>query len=201
MKVGVVAFQGAVSEHVLALQRTFSVMGISGSAKEIRRLSDLDDINGLIIPGGESTTISKLMIQTGTMDKIRELAKSGVPIMGTCAGCILLAKEGDLEVKETQTQLLGLMDMRVSRNAFGRQKESFETTIDIKGFETPYRAVFIRSPAILKVWGNCKPLAFFEDNIVLAREDNLLACAFHPELTDDVRIHTELLRLIMDCDF
>jgi 5'-phosphate synthase pdxT subunit len=201
MNVGVVAYQGAVSEHIKALFRAFEALGVAGTAREVRKPKDLENVSGLVIPGGESTTISKLMIQMGTESIIRKMAEDGLPVLGTCAGCILLAKEGDSEVEETETTLLGLMDMKVSRNAFGRQRESFETTIDIKGFEDPLKAVFIRAPAILKVWGNCQPLAYFEDKIVFARQNNVIACVFHPELTDDVRIHTELLRLIMEHDF
>ena len=118
--------------------------------------------------------------------------------MGTCAGSIVLAKEGDSEVEKTETKLLGLMNMRVQRNAFGRQAESFESDIDIpiKGFSTPYHAVFIRAPVIEKVWGNCKILAKLEDKIILAQQDHLLAASFHPELTTDMRLHKYFLEMI-----
>jgi 5'-phosphate synthase pdxT subunit len=201
MKVGVIAHQGAVSEHIEALNRTFSHLKIKGEIVLIRKKSHLKGISGLIIPGGESTTISKLLKKTDMINKIQNLAENGLPIFGTCAGCILLAKEGDEEVKKSETELLQLMDMKVTRNAFGRQKESFETQLDIKGLKEPYKAVFIRAPAILKVQGDCKILSKFQEKIVMARQNNLLAASFHPELTDDLRIHSLLLRMIMEFDF
>ncbi len=146
-------------------------------------------MEALIIPGGESTTISKLLIEFGLMDTIVELALGGVPIMGTCAGCVLLAKKGYEEVERTGTRLLGLMDMEVVRNAFGRQKESFEASLDIKGLDEAYPGVFIRAPLIKNMWGDCKAMASLGDNIVMAAQDNLLAVAFHPELTRDTRVH------------
>ena len=128
--------------------------------------------------------------------KIREMAKSRIPIMGTCTGCILMAKEGDEEVKKTKTELLRIMDMKVIRNAYGRQRESFETLLKIGGFDTPYKAIFIRAPAIVRVRPPCQVLASFGDKIVMARQENLLAVAFHPELTNDLRIHKILLNMI-----
>lgn len=201
MKVGVVALQGAVSEHIDAVRRAFSKMGLEGEVGIVRNTSDLESCQGLIIPGGESTTISRLLSSTGLSKMIRKLAEEGMPIMGTCTGCILLAKEGDEEVKKTQTELLGLMDMKVKRNAFGRQRESFETQLDVQGLSPPYKGVFIRSPTILRVWGECKALATFEGKIVLAKQKNLMACAFHPELIEDTRIHEILLEMITSHDF
>jgi 5'-phosphate synthase pdxT subunit len=201
MKVGVIALQGAVSEHIDALKRALRELDIEGSAVPIRRRKDLEKVDGLIIPGGESTTISKLLDKFDMSRNIKKKADEGMPIMGTCAGCILLAKRGDEEVEKSETKLLGLMDMKVKRNAFGRQRESFETTLDIGGFDLPYKAVFIRAPAVESVWGECEALASVEGEIVLARQDNLLACAFHPELTDDMRVHGLLLEMIIKVDF
>lgn len=201
MKIGVIAVQGAVSEHIRAVKRAMDELDMTGRATPIRRKEELRDVTGLIIPGGESTTISKLLAKGGILDIIRDKAKSGLPIMGTCTGCILLAKEGDEEVKKSGTKLLELMDMKVERNAFGRQRESFETALDVKGFEQTYKAVFIRAPAILKVWGKCVPLAWVEDKIVFARQENMIALAFHPELTGDMRMHMLLLNMIIRGDF
>lgn len=201
MKVGVIALQGAVSEHLDAVKRAFRELGIKGSAVPIRRIKELENIDGLIIPGGESTTISRLLEKASISGIIKDRAKGGMPIMGTCAGCILLAKKGDEEVEKSETKLLGLMDMKVKRNAFGRQRESFETILEIEGFDLPYKAVFIRAPAIESVWGECEALASVDGEIVLARQNNLLACAFHPELTDDMRVHRLLLEMIIKLDF
>ena len=201
MRIGVVAHQGAVSEHIDTLKKLFLRENIEGQAIEIRTKEALKDLRGLIIPGGESTTISKLLKQTQMTEDIRALAQNGLPIMGTCAGCILLAKEGDNEVIKSQTELLQLMDMKVTRNAFGRQKESFETDLKIVPLNEPFKAVFIRAPAILRVWGECRILSEFEGKTVMAKQNNLLAASFHPELTDDLRIHRLFLDMILKSDF
>jgi len=201
MNVGVIALQGAVSEHIDAVKRAMQELQVEGKAYAVRRKKDLEYADGLIIPGGESTTISKLLDKFSMLKMIRQRAKSGMPIMGTCTGCILMAKKGDYEVEKTDTKLLFLMDMKVTRNAFGRQRESFEAELNIKELKEPFHAVFIRAPAIEKVWGNCEILATFEDKIVMARQDNLIAAAFHPELTNDTRIHILLLKMIMKSDF
>ncbi len=197
LKVGVVAVQGAVSEHLEAFERAFHDSGRKGQAVPVRRQKDLEGVQALAIPGGESTTISKLLLKFGLLDEIVKRAGKGMPVLGTCAGLVLLAKEGDDEVRRTGTRLLGLMDMAVDRNAFGRQRESFEADIpvDIPGpeWKRPYPAVFIRAPAITRVWGRCKALARVEDVIVLAGQGNLLVAAFHPELTHDSRVHRLLL--------
>lgn len=196
MKIGVVAVQGAVSEHIEALERAFEDMGKKGTAVPIRRKDDLERIDGLIIPGGESTTISKLLGKFELFDGIRKRVEEGMPLMGTCAGCVALAKEGDEEVRKTDTRLLELMDMTVKRNAFGRQKESFELDIEIEGFDKPYRAVFIRAPVIAKIWGRCEPLAGLDAGIIMAKQENMVAAAFHPELTADSRIHRMFLEMV-----
>ena len=116
--------------------------------------------------------------------------------MGTCAGCVLLSKEGDEQVERTETELLKLMDMAVDRNAFGRQRESFEVMLDIKGLVGQFPAVFIRAPLITKVWGRCEVLAMHSSGIVMAKQDNLLALSFHPELSGDPRLHEMLLRMV-----
>jgi pyridoxal 5'-phosphate synthase pdxT subunit len=196
LKVGIVAIQGAVSEHVDAVERTLDSLGLKGIAVQVRRLPDLEGVQALILPGGESTTIAKLLVKFGLFDKIISRAHEGMPMMGTCAGMILLAKEGDKQVSKTGTKLLGLMDMAVDRNAFGRQRESFEADIKVEGLKTPFHAVFIRAPAITKVWGKCKVLSRFEDKSIVAKQGNLLALAFHPELTPDLRLHSLLLEMI-----
>jgi pyridoxal 5'-phosphate synthase pdxT subunit len=196
VKVGIVAIQGAVSEHMDTVERALVSLGLKGCAVQVRRLPDLEGVQALILPGGESTTIAKLLVTFGLFDKIITRAREGMPIMGTCAGTILLAKDGDDQVSKTDTKLLGLMDMAVDRNAFGRQRESFETDIKVEGLKGPFHAVFIRAPAITRVWGKCKVLSRFEDKIVIAKQDNLMALAFHPELTKDLRLHSLLLQMI-----
>ena len=198
LEIGVISIQGAVSEHVDAIERAASELGLTNvNAVWIRRLAELESVSGVIIPGGESTTISKLLVTFKLYDRlITRAASEGLPILGTCAGCIVLAKEGDSETDKTETKLLRLMDMKVIRNAFGRQGESFESDITITGFSEPYHAVFIRAPLIEKVWGKCRSLAKIEDKIVMAQQGNLVAAAFHPELTDDLRVHKYFLEMI-----
>ncbi|HEY7587805.1 MAG TPA: pyridoxal 5'-phosphate synthase glutaminase subunit PdxT [Thermoplasmata archaeon] len=196
MRVGVIGVQGDVSEHVDAVARAIQEYGHSGEAFAVRRREDLDRVDGLTIPGGESTTISKLLVKLGLFDEIvRRAREERMPIMGTCAGCILLSKDAGHQATRTKTRLLGLMDMAVDRNAFGRQRESFEATLQVQGLDAPFPCVFIRAPAILRTWGDCRPLARYQDKIVLARQGHLIGAAFHPELAGDLRIHGEFLGL------
>jgi len=196
VRVGVVGVQGDVSEHVDAVARAIAEGGFSGTATVIRRPKDLEGVSALTIPGGESTTISRLLVDAGLFDRIRERAGEGMPILGTCAGCILLAKEGDDQVSRTETRLLGLMDMAVDRNAFGRQRESFEADLSVDFLESPFHGVFIRAPAIVRSWGRCTPLAAHDGRVVLARDGTIVGAAFHPELSGDLRIHTWFLGLV-----
>lgn len=186
VKIGVIAIQGDVSEHVEAVRRAMSIFGIEGSVITVKKTNDVDGLDGLLIPGGESTTITTIMHKSGLTEKIRRMHRErSIAIMGTCAGCVILAKE----VEGREVTGLGLMDMKVARNAFGRQKDSFETYVEIKGLEEPYPAVFIRAPVIERVWGDCKVIAKLGDRIVGAQQDTLLAFSFHPELTTDYRVY------------
>jgi pyridoxal 5'-phosphate synthase pdxT subunit len=186
MKVGVIGMQGAVSEHMHVIER------LKHTPVWVKKTGQLSEISSLIIPGGESTTISKLMVKACLFARVRELGLNDFPIYGTCAGLILLAKEGDRQVGDTGQRLLGLMDMEFNRNAFGGQRESFERELDVGGFGQ-FPCVFIRAPAIRRVWGRCKALARLNERIVAAEQDNLLVTAFHPELTQDDRIHEYFL--------
>ena len=187
-KVGVIGLQGDVEEHISALRRALTHFKLNGEAVWVRRPSDLSGVNGLCIPGGESTTISKLLSKFELRGSVLSMASVGVPILGTCAGCVLLAKEGDGQVERTRTELLGLMDMSVDRNAFGPQRESFESDVDIEGLGK-YPGVFIRAPLIRKVWGTCRVIGTLGEMNVLAQQGNLLAASFHPELTEDPRFY------------
>ncbi|WP_172257581.1 pyridoxal 5'-phosphate synthase glutaminase subunit PdxT [Saccharibacillus deserti] len=179
VKIGVLALQGAVSEHLRSLERA------GAEAVSVKRTEQLDGLDGLVIPGGESTTIGKLMRKYGFIERVREFSEAGRPIFGTCAGLIVLAKE----IEGQEEPHLGLMDMKVARNAFGRQRESFETDLPIKGIEQPVRAVFIRAPLIREIGEGVEVLATYNEEMVTAREGHLLVSSFHPELTDDYRLH------------
>lgn len=186
MKIGVLALQGAVAEHI----RSITLAGAEGVP--IKKVEQLEGIDGLIIPGGESTTIGKLMRKYEFMDAIRQFSAEGKPIFGTCAGLIVLAEriQGDEEAH------LRLMDITVARNAFGRQRESFETDLSVKGIEETVRAVFIRAPLILEVGAGVEILSTYKDEIVTARQGHLLAASYHPELTDDYRLHQYFVEMV-----
>lgn len=192
MKIGVIALQGNVEEHVEALSRVFS-----GEIVKIKHKGTVPSCDAIIIPGGESTTLCRLAWSEGIAQEIIERAHQGMPIMGTCAGLILLASRGDDDVKKTGQKLLGLMDTTVDRNAFGRQRESFEAPLDMSCISGgPFNAVFIRAPAIVSAGKSVEVLATLDGRIVAARQGNMLALAFHPELTDDARIHEYFMDIV-----
>jgi pyridoxal 5'-phosphate synthase pdxT subunit len=191
MKIGVLALQGDFAEHAAVLRR------IGAHPVEVRLPSELDDLDGLIIPGGESTTIGKLAVQYGLVEPLREFGKRKA-VWGTCAGAIFLSKD----VKREQP-LLELMDITVGRNAFGRQTESFEVGLDVPVLngideqERPFPAIFIRAPLIEAVENGTQVLARLPDGrIVAAQQGHLLATSFHPELVDDERFHRYFLKLV-----
>ena len=188
LTIGVLALQGAFAEHVAVLRR------LGARAREVRVPKDLDGLDALIIPGGESTTIGKLLEAFGLLDPLRRLVDRGLPVYGTCAGAILLARDiGGLD-----QPLLATMDLQVERNAFGRQLQSFETNLPVAPLgEEPFRAIFIRAPAIRAVGPAVEPLATLDDGtIVAARQGDLLVSCFHPELSGDDRFHRYFLERV-----
>jgi len=195
LKIGIIGLQGAVCEHIAVTRLALNKLGLKGEAVWADSPRDLENVHGIIIPGGESTAIGKLMQRTGTFEVVKKLGESGIPILGTCAGLILLAKKGDEQVKRTGQPLLKLMNAEVVRNAFGRQRESFEVDLRISILgEKPFPCVFIRAPVIKKIWGEAEAIAELRGNIVGAVQNNLIAVAFHPELTPDTRLHEYFLR-------
>ncbi|MBP8954384.1 MAG: pyridoxal 5'-phosphate synthase glutaminase subunit PdxT [Armatimonadetes bacterium] len=187
VRVGVLSLQGDFREHVVAMSE------LDCDSVAVKTVHDVLSCDGLIIPGGESTTIGKLCDRFGVGDAIRELHARGKPIWGTCAGAILLAKE----IVESDQWRLGLMDIEVARNAFGRQVDSFETDLECAEIDGgPVRAVFIRAPYITRVFGDARALSVFRDRIVMARQGTLLASAFHPELTSDRRVQQYFLDMV-----
>ncbi|MDD2755676.1 MAG: pyridoxal 5'-phosphate synthase glutaminase subunit PdxT [Methanothrix sp.] len=191
-KIGVLALQGDVSEHVLALER-------AGEGKIqavlVRKSGQIEECAALVLPGGESTTICRQLESSGLTEELKAAALSGKPILATCAGLVLISQE-IMGSSEALVKPLGLMDIKISRNAFGPQKESFEADLQVKGLDRPYRAVFIRAPAIGEVGRGVEVLARVGDAVVAARQGNLLALAFHPELTMDSRIHQIFLKML-----
>ena len=181
MKIGVLALQGAFIEHVKMLRQ------LEVEAVEVRLPRQLDDLDGLIIPGGESTTIGKLATSYGLIDPLREFAQNR-PTWGTCAGMIFLARDIGID----EQPILGAMDIQVDRNAFGRQIDSFETDLEIKGLSgEPFHAIFIRAPIVTSADPQVDVLARLDDyRIVAVQQEHLFATSFHPELTDDLRLHS-----------
>jgi len=189
MKIGVLALQGAVAEHVKSLEQAGATDVVT-----VKWPADLDGLDGLVLPGGESTTIGKLMHKYELMEPVRALAKQGVPMFGTCAGLILLANR----IHGQDWTHVGALDALVDRNSFGRQVDSFEADLEVKGLEgeAPYRAVFIRAPHVMEVGPEVEVLSTINDRIVAARQGHLLGASFHPELTDDVRLHKYFLGMV-----
>jgi 5'-phosphate synthase pdxT subunit len=186
-RIGVLAVQGDVSEHVASLER------IGATARLVKRPDDLEVVEGLILPGGESTALRRLLDYEGLLERVREKFADGMPVFGTCAGAILLATE----VKGAPAPHLSLLPMTVRRNAFGRQRESFVTELDVAGLSGgPLTAVFIRAPVIEAVGPGIEILATVDDEIVLAETEQALVASFHPELTRDDRLHQRFLEKV-----
>jgi 5'-phosphate synthase pdxT subunit len=181
MRVGVLALQGAFREHIISFE------ALGADALAVRKPEQLEDCRGLVIPGGESTAIAKLMIAYGFYEPIRRRHAEGMGVWGTCAGAILIAKTIADGLPDQEP--LALMDIEVRRNAYGRQIDSFEADIDLDTFDEPFRGVFIRAPWIESVSADAEVLAVHDGHIVAARQGDLMATAFHPELTGDPRIH------------
>ncbi len=186
--IGVLALQGAVREHTKMLE------DLGATAVAVKRPEQLAVCQGLIIPGGESTTIGKLMVRYGFLEPLRERIAEGMRVFGTCAGMIVLARE----LVEGDQPLLGSMDIKVRRNAYGRQVDSFEDRLEIDGISSaePFAGVFIRAPWIEEVGPEVQVLGRHRGRIVMAREGNILVAAFHPELTEDARIHRYFLDMV-----
>lgn len=177
--IGILALQGDVREHEQMLE------GLGVSTRQVRKAEELDGLDGLVIPGGESTTIGRLATLYGLMEPLREAIAAGLPTYGTCAGLILLADS----LAEGTQPLLGVLDVVVRRNAFGNQNDSFEADLPIRGMIDPFHAVFIRAPWIDSVGDSVEVLASWDGHPIMVRQGHILASAFHPELTKDQRVH------------
>ena len=185
VRIGVVAVQGNVSEHVDAIERTAATIGVDVDVVEIRDSGIVPDCDALALPGGESTTISRLLALEGIDDEIRAHADAGKPILATCAGLIVAASDA----RDDRVDTLDLIDASVDRNAFGRQVDSFEAGLDVAGLDDPFHAVFIRAPVVDEVGSGVDVLATWEGTPVAVRDGPVVATSFHPELTADDRLH------------
>ncbi|MBJ8055720.1 pyridoxal 5'-phosphate synthase glutaminase subunit PdxT [Bacillus cereus] len=188
VKIGVLGLQGAVREHVKSVEAS------GAEAVVVKRIEQLEEIDGLILPGGESTTMRRLIDKYAFMEPLRTFAKSGKPMFGTCAGMILLAKT----LIGYEEAHIGAMDITVERNAFGRQKDSFEAALSMKGVGEDFIGVFIRAPYVVNVADDVEVLSTHGDRMVAVRQDQFLAASFHPELTDDRRVTAYFVEMVKE---
>ena len=184
--VGVLALQGAFVAHQRALESA------GATTRQVRQPGDLDGIDALVMPGGESTTMSRLLTTSGLFDDIKALLSDGLPVFGTCAGMILLATEV-LDGRPDQLSF-GAIDMSVQRNGYGRQIDSFETDLDVVGFDVPFHAVFVRAPKVVAIGANVEVIAEYDGAPVVVRQGHVMVASFHPELTGDPRLHARFLQ-------
>ncbi|MEA2498359.1 MAG: pyridoxal 5-phosphate synthase pdxT subunit, partial [Actinomycetota bacterium] len=181
MKIGILALQGDVREHAHAIESA------GGTPRQVKRPAELEEVDALVLPGGESTTIGKLLDRFELLEPLRARVTEGLPVYGTCAGMILLANE--VTGRDPAPHRVGGLDISVERNAYGRQVDSFEADLDVEGLDGTFRAVFIRAPAVAQVGDGVDVLASVDERPVLVRQGNVLASSFHPEMTGDHRIH------------
>ncbi len=198
LQIGVLSVQGDVMENVITTQDALHELGETGTVKMVKTPQEIEEVDGLIIPGGESTMIGQLSLVNGALKKIKEKIESGMPVFGICAGLILLSKNAkDRVVGKTDQPLLDLLDVQVERNSFGRQRESFEAKLSLDSCGIPdFNGVFIRAPSISETGSNVEVLSKFNGKIVAVKQDNIIGTAFHPELTADSSIHKYFVQMI-----
>jgi 5'-phosphate synthase pdxT subunit len=200
LNIGVLAVQGDVAENIMATKMAMEELGIEGIVNEIKNPEQISDLDGLIIPGGESTVIGTLSLVNGSLKKIKEKIASGMPVFGICAGLILLSKKAkDRVVGEMNQPLLDFLDVKIERNAFGRQRDSFESEISMEKIGIPkFQGVFIRAPSIIETGRNVEIISKFNEKIVAVKQGKILGTSFHPELTDDLSLHKYFVNLIKE---
>jgi pyridoxal 5'-phosphate synthase pdxT subunit len=198
MNVGVLGVQGDVAENVSATRSAMARLGIKGNVKAVKTPDEISKLDGLIIPGGESTMIGQMSLVNGAIKTIKEKIQAGMPVFGICAGLILLSKNAkDRVVGKTNQPLLDLLDVRVERNAFGRQKDSFEAEVSAQTIGiAKTKGVFIRAPSIEDVGKGVEVISKFNEKVVAVKQGNIIATSFHPELTNDVSLHQYFVGMI-----
>jgi 5'-phosphate synthase pdxT subunit len=200
IKIGVLSIQGDIEENVQACKEALNETGITGEVIEVKTHEEILDVDGLIIPGGESTVISTMMsLNQSNWETLKQKISEGLPVLGTCAGMIILAKRVlDKTIGETQQKLIKILDVTIERNAFGRQHESFETDLSIPIIgDRPFKAVFIRGPIVKETGNNVQILSKYNDKIVAVQQNNIIGTSFHPELAEDNRFYTHFVRTIL----
>ena len=198
LHIGVLAVQGDVTENIMATKMALEELGIEGIVNEIKYPEQISELDGMIIPGGESTVIGQLSLVNGSLKQIKEKIAAGMPVLGICAGMILLSKRvKDRVVVDMDQPLLDLLDVKVERNTFGRQRDSFESEISMEKIGiTKFQGVFIRAPSIVETGKNVEVISKFNEKIVAVKQGNIIGTSFHPELTDDLSLHKYFVNLI-----
>ena len=198
LNIGVLAVQGDVVENIMATKMALEELGIEGIVNEIKYPEQISELDGIIIPGGESTVIGQLSLVNGSLKQIKEKITSGMPALGICAGMILLSKRvKDRVMGDMDQPLLDLLDVKVERNTFGRQRDSFESQISMEKIGIPkFQGVFIRAPSIVETGKNVEVISKFNEKIVAVKQGNIIGTSFHPELTDDLSLHKYFVNLI-----
>ena len=201
LKIGILGIQGDIEENINSTKESITNLNLKGTVISVRHPEEIKNLDGLILPGGESTVIGNLISLNGQIfQTIKNRISNGMPVMGTCAGLIMLSKKVyDKFIGQTKQQLLGVLDIVVERNAFGRQHNSFETNLKIPTLgPVPFKGVFIRAPIITNVQDNVDIMCSFDNKIVAVIQDNIIATSFHPELSLDTRIHELFVKKVID---
>lgn len=198
INIGVLAVQGDVAENIMATKMAIEELGLDGIVTEVKTPEQISDLDGLVIPGGESTVIGTLSLVNGSLKKIKEKIASGMPVFGICAGMIMLSKKAkDRVVGEMDQPLLDFLDIKIERNAFGRQKDSFESEISMDKIGIKkFQGVFIRAPSIIETGKDVEVLSKFNEKIIAVKQGNIIGTSFHPELTGDLSLHKYFVSLI-----
>jgi len=198
LTVGVLSIQGDVHENILSAKSAIDELGLDGNVVDVRTPEEISQLDGLIIPGGESTTIGQLSLVNGSLKVLKEKIQSGMPVLGICAGMIMLSNTAnDRIVGKTDQPLLDILDIKLERNSFGRQKESFESDISMDLINIPkFNGVFIRAPSVSDVGSDVEVLSKFNERIVAVKKGNVIGTAFHPELTEDTALHKYFINLV-----
>jgi len=200
LDIGILALQGDVAENFMSTMMAMNELGIDGSVSQVKTPDQISAVDGLIVPGGESTMMGQLSMVNGAMNALKELIDGGTPVFGICAGMILLSKNSkDRVMGSTEQPLLDMLDVEIERNSFGRQKDSFQAEISLDPIGiSSFQGVFIRAPAILTSGSNVEVLSKFNEKIIAVKQGNILATSFHPELTQDVSLHKHFVEMIKE---
>ncbi len=200
MRLGVLAVQGDVAENISSLEDSAGQLGLEADVSAVKTPGQIEGLDGLVIPGGESTTMGRLSLANGALEQIRQKVASGMPALGICAGMVLLAgRASDRVVGKTGQPLLELLDIEIERNSFGRQRQSFEADVSMNpiGIQS-FRGVFIRAPAILSAAPDVEPIAKLNEKTVAVKRGGIIGTSFHPELTEDLAVHRYFVGLVRD---